>query len=85
MEASDAVASLLEGDAARAAAFRLADYSPHRGSGIAIGSNFNHSYQAVELLQVSRLCSGNTHVVTWQPDDWLWHNPQHLVCVVNKR
>src|SRR6266852_3243606 len=47
---------------------------------------------AVELLQVLHLCSGNTHVVTWQPDNRQWHDefwreqgPRHLLCVVSKR
>jgi hypothetical protein len=60
----------------------------HRGGGVVVGSNFNHSFQAVDLLQVSRLCSGNTQVVTWQPDDWghwAWHDPRYLICVVSRR
>lgn len=45
----------------------------------------------MELLQVSRLCPGNTRVVTWQPDDGRWRDefgreqdPRHFLRMVGK-
>ena len=64
----------------------------HRRGCVAVGSTCNHSFQTVELLQVSRLYSGNTRVGTWQPDSWRWcdefcreQDPGHPLCLVSKR